>query len=376
MNGLAVKDVNFNGATLRAAQDVNNITWVGVSWICNGIGFSKSKKDTQIQKIQSDSLLRGGCLKFQAGVFDENNDTLALKLDYLPAWLFKINITPKMQKDDPELADRLLEYQLKAKDVLAEAFLVEKKEEIVPVAQNTQTIQLQMPTYDDQFAELNRKIDKMYSDMGKLAKIILEGSKTIAIPEKKINNNISVGTIEEKFWKQKIYGMIGNLLQKSNKFSDVKEVMKYIYDYMRKNYGIVWEQESREYMEGNDCVTRPNTIDIVYNNETYRSIFESVLTDLIGNSSQIKSDQIITTDEIIRPLITKFHDTSNAGMCTYRIVYNHMDKNNKICWSNRTSRYRNKYGTTNATKKDVINASATLMKMFKESVDELLKEEK
>ena len=29
MTGLAVKDVQFNGATLRAAQDAENIIWVG-----------------------------------------------------------------------------------------------------------------------------------------------------------------------------------------------------------------------------------------------------------------------------------------------------------------------------------------------------------
>lgn len=375
MNGLEVKDVNFNGATLRAAQDVNNIIWVGVRWICEGLGLTEDQMKNERKRINKDLVLSKGGSNLTLPTKGGEQDVLCLMLDFLPLWLAKISITPKMKKENPVLVDNLVEYQLKAKDVLAEAFLGKKKEEIIP-HQNTQTIQLQMPMYDDQFAELNRKIDKMYSDMGKLSQIILEGSKTNILPEKKINNNISVGAIEEKFWKQKIYGMIGNLLQKSNKFSNVKEVMKYIYDYMRKNYGIVWEQESREYMEENNCVTRPNTIDIVYNNETYRSIFESVLTDLIGNSSQIKSDQIITTDEIIRPLITKFHDTSNAGMCTYRIVYNHMDKNNKICWSNRTSRYRNKYGTMNVTKKDVINSSVTLMKMFKESVDELLKEEK
>lgn len=31
MNGLAVKDVQFNGATLKAAQDTENIIWVGVA---------------------------------------------------------------------------------------------------------------------------------------------------------------------------------------------------------------------------------------------------------------------------------------------------------------------------------------------------------
>lgn len=102
MGGLTVKDVDFNGAVLKAAQDMNNIIWVGVSWVCSGMGLNKNQKDRQVKNIQSDSLLSRGCVKFDAGVFDDNNDALALQLDYLPAWLFKINITPKMQEDISE----------------------------------------------------------------------------------------------------------------------------------------------------------------------------------------------------------------------------------------------------------------------------------
>lgn len=162
----AVKNIQFNGTVLKALQDNNNVIWVGVSWICNGIGFSKSQKDTQIQKIQNDSLLKEGCLKFQAGVFDANNETLALQLDYLPAWLFRINITPKMEEETPELAKNLKMYQLKAKNVLAEAFLSKER----PAVPEQQTVQLQVPFYDRQFQELNNKIDRFYSDMSNLAK--------------------------------------------------------------------------------------------------------------------------------------------------------------------------------------------------------------
>ena len=55
-----------------------------------------------------------------------NQSTLCLKLDFVPLWLAKINITPAMQAETPELAERLEAYQLKAKDVLAAAFLPKK----------------------------------------------------------------------------------------------------------------------------------------------------------------------------------------------------------------------------------------------------------
>lgn len=118
-----IKKVPFMGTDLVAAKDTEDQIWVGVSWICKGLGLSKSQKDTQIQNIQNEEPLKQGCLKFQAGVFDANNATLALKLDFVPLWLAKISITPKMKEENPELANRLIEYQLKAKDVLAAAFV-------------------------------------------------------------------------------------------------------------------------------------------------------------------------------------------------------------------------------------------------------------
>lgn len=49
-------------------------------------------------------------------------------MDYVPLWLAKIAITPRMECETPELAARLEQYQLKAKDVLAAAFLPQSKQ--------------------------------------------------------------------------------------------------------------------------------------------------------------------------------------------------------------------------------------------------------
>jgi phage antirepressor YoqD-like protein len=119
-----LKEVEFNGDILMATQDnETGKIYVGASWICNGIGLSKSQKDTHVQKLQNDIVLKLGCLRFQAGVFDDNNETIAIEIDYLPLWLAKISITPKMIKETPEVTQKLVSYQLKVKDVLAQAFI-------------------------------------------------------------------------------------------------------------------------------------------------------------------------------------------------------------------------------------------------------------
>lgn len=121
---LAVKEVEFNGDPLMTCKnEESEKVYVGVSWICNGIGFNKNQKDRQVKNIQEDMVLKQGCVKFDAGVFDANNETLAIELDFLPLWLAKVSITPKMKEENPFLVNKLVEYQLKAKDVLAQAFV-------------------------------------------------------------------------------------------------------------------------------------------------------------------------------------------------------------------------------------------------------------
>lgn len=123
MDGLTVKGVDLMGDTIMAAQDENGCIWAGVSYFCKALGMSNVQKDTQVDKIRTDKTLARGYRKFPVGVFDPNNEVIGIRLDFVPLWLAKITITKRMENDHPELADKLLQYQLKAKDILADAFL-------------------------------------------------------------------------------------------------------------------------------------------------------------------------------------------------------------------------------------------------------------
>ena len=101
-NELEIKRVPFMGAELMAARDTDGQIWAGVSYICNGIGLNKNEKDRQVKNVQTDRVLKKGCVKFDAGVFDPNNQTVAIKLDFVPLWLAKISITPTMEAGTPE----------------------------------------------------------------------------------------------------------------------------------------------------------------------------------------------------------------------------------------------------------------------------------
>lgn len=160
MNELEIKKVPFMGTELMAARDADGQIWAGVSYICRGIGLSEDQKRYQTKFVQSEEVLKEGCVKFDTGVFDPNNATIAIKLDYIPLWLAKISITPTMKEERPELAATLKEYQLKAKDVLAAAFLFQKKK---PAKQ-----ELNIETE----AKLNNSRARMAAEWRKLADMV------------------------------------------------------------------------------------------------------------------------------------------------------------------------------------------------------------
>lgn len=382
MSGLIVRDVDFNGATLKAVQDMNKVIWVGVKYVCNGIGLSQDQGRAQVKKIQKDLLLKQGCVKFDTGVLDTDNEVLAIQLDYLPAWLFKINITPHMERNTPELAEKLRLYQMKAKDVLAEAFLKNNP----PVTKESQIVQLQIPNipnYEEHFTELNQKIDKLYTDMGKLANIILEQDKRLRDAEKKEKKieQESEKELEEELqthacaiWKKQMYRYAEQTVLNNRNFEDVKSVLVHVYKYMNRNYGIVWEQESKEYKEQHNCSGYPATIAVAYENVQYRSIFESVLKDLLLNSKEKNKEQAL--DEIIRPLIEKKNDGGKNGCSTYRQVYFYMADKYNLSWKNHMTRYKNMNNTDKQpSKKELIVSKPKLLIMFKKTVEELLNEE-
>ena len=129
MNELEVKKVPFMGTELMAARDNDGQIWAGVRWMCDGIGLSRNQRDNQIEKIKVDKALNKGAGNFLLPTNGGNQKCLCLKLDYVPLWLAKIAITPRMERETPELAARLEQYQLKAKDVLAAAFLPQSKQQ-------------------------------------------------------------------------------------------------------------------------------------------------------------------------------------------------------------------------------------------------------
>lgn len=139
---LMVKEINFYGDTLKAAKDKDGIVWVGIKWLCDGMGLSEGQRQRQTTNIQSDIVLSKGVANLQLPTNGGSQEVLCLQLDYLPLWLAKIAITPTMKQNNPELVEKLVKYQLKAKDALAAAFLPETYwQEMRQESKNTRQIE-------------------------------------------------------------------------------------------------------------------------------------------------------------------------------------------------------------------------------------------
>ena len=359
MTELAIKDVEFNGATLRAAQDTENIIWVGVAWICQGLGLTKGQIQNERKKIQTDGVLSQGERNFVLPTEGGNQESLCIKLDFLPLWLAKIHITPKMKRENPQLVENLIEYQLKAKDVLAEAFLYNKEETAPSILE-----------YEQKIDRLESKIDKMYEDIGILAKMFLDWKETTA------QKTLPVAIEGGASWKPSMYEKMDHICANTSDFEKRADIMKWIYRYINKNYGVVWDQEVREYKERNKTYSLPSTIDVVQDKPIIKSIFESVLSDLEYKYCKPvinTADQTRWIDQIVEPLIEKYDDHSTSAMVTYRKIYRRMNENGKIAWNNMTTRYINEHGKK-PSKKDLIETRPTLRKKFRQAVKELMEE--
>lgn len=127
------------------------------------------------------------------------------------------------------------------------------------------------------------------------------------------NNQFKEITPEQKeqksAWKQEEYRKIDYIIEMEDTFEKRSHVLNYIYKIMRNNYGIVWEQDVKEYKEVYGITYKPNTIDITYENEMYRDIFNSILNDMVVAAGRNKD--IVTSWEEVHPNVLKLAERLN-----------------------------------------------------------------
>lgn len=172
MNQLTVveqKLVPFGDYEILAVKTNDGKIHGAVRWICTGIGLTVDQAKRQMKNIREDLVISKGYRNLTLPTNGGAQEVFCIELDFLPLWLAKISITPTMQETNPEAVENLVNYQLKAKDVLAEAFLPKQQpktqaELIAMMAQQgveqerrlnaVEEKQLQLETKQDNIAEI------------------------------------------------------------------------------------------------------------------------------------------------------------------------------------------------------------------------------
>lgn len=154
------KIVDFNGAKLIAAKLSDGKIYAGIKWVCEGIGLTRDQAKNERKKIQEDLVLKQGGRNLTLPTNGGLQQVSCIDLDFLPLWLAKISITPSMQKESPWTVQRLVDFQLRAKDVLAEAFIKKPKtqaELIAMIAQHNVEQERRLSQVESRLAETEIK---------------------------------------------------------------------------------------------------------------------------------------------------------------------------------------------------------------------------
>lgn len=113
-----IKTITFNNIEMLAIKGSDNNIYVALKKICFDLGLEWS---SQLQKIKRKGVLTKGMVTLNIPYNNQGNfqNTTCMNVDYLPLYLSTIEVN--MCKE--EIKEKLLDFQLKAKDILVKAFI-------------------------------------------------------------------------------------------------------------------------------------------------------------------------------------------------------------------------------------------------------------
>jgi hypothetical protein len=168
------KRVRFMGSDLLSVRcEETGKIYVSVKSICSGLGMTEEQVNSQRQKLKRDELLKLSIKKLSVNFHGQVRELSFIELDYLPAWLFKINPA----RFNNGLKDKLLQYQLKAKDVLAEAFLGRRERETTGTSGRVSSMADKLKTIselENQMEELTSALKFHYASLAMNAETAFE----------------------------------------------------------------------------------------------------------------------------------------------------------------------------------------------------------
>lgn len=276
---LQVTDFNFYGDELIALKDnATGEIFTAITHILRGIGFNPRQIEHQQNKILKDELLRSHTLKF-SGV-DLNmpsvNEVWCISQRKLPIALAKINITPKMKKEQPELSERLLTYQDKCADVLASVFIDNQTASDI----NIQSITNALTSVANTLTTFTQTISSLQQEINEI-------NKSHQKPKRKWS-----------YWSSKMYPkyqLLTEYFQISN-----SELYKNLYIELQNMYpDIDLNQIIDDYCYKNNLESA-YTLDVIERDTTVRSLFEGMVDNLLERYNLAENNTNVYQETIFK----------------------------------------------------------------------------
>lgn len=271
---LQVTNFNFYGDELIALKDnATGEIYTSINSVLRGIGFTDK---VQIRKRRdkwiNDIVISKGVVKFNiptqevvtkngTTLFDEK-DTYCISQHKLPLALAKINITPKMKQNQPELASKLELYQDKCADVLASVFIDNKTTEQITMQPTLDALNNFTKTVNDALLSLNERMSKLEESQEEVKK---------SLPKKRFS-----------YWSSKMFPKYQLLMDHFGIPSKQNGILyKELYKKFHNTYpDIEINQIVDDYCYDNGldgCFT----LDAIEHDKTVRKLFETMVDSLL-----------------------------------------------------------------------------------------------
>ena len=275
---LQITNFDFYGDDLIALQD--NSTgeiYTAINSVLRGIGFTdKDQIRKRRDKWINDVVISKGITVFNIPTSEgvakndtpmNNQEVYCISQHKLPLALAKINITPKMKQNQPELVSKLELYQDKCADVLASVFIDHKTSN-----------QPNLQPLIDSLSLLTQTITTMQQDISTLK----ESQSAKKLPKKKYSR-----------WKTNTFNKLNTLLSYVNTHSEetlkLSEIIHLVIGETEDTYGIEVNDYVDAYKSEFDLETNPYAIDVINHYKDIRDMFTLTLNSIM--------DKLHLTDE-------------------------------------------------------------------------------
>ncbi len=285
MNNTALQVTNFNfyGDELIALKDnATGEIYVSINSVLRGIGFID---ENQIRKKRdkwiNDIVISKGIQKFNIpthnrvsknGTPINYQEVYCISHHKLPLALAKINITPKMKQNQPELASKLELYQDKCADVLASVFIDNRTTDQITVQPILDTLNTFTQTVNDTLLSLNTRMSKLEETQEQMKK---------TLPKKRFS-----------YWSSKMFPKY-QLLMDCFGIEKNKELYKELYKEFHNMYpGTEINQVVDDYCYDNrldSCFT----LDAIEHDKVVMKQFENMVDGLLKKYGLVSENEIV-----------------------------------------------------------------------------------